>query len=129
MSTVLGANGDFATFISPGDLATMFQPWTFGFAGGGAQAGLWSVGGFTFDLASDIVVTRTANFLDIEGVGTVSGNGFDTTNATFTLQINKLGQLLAFEAITLTTPDGGTTVMLLGAALGVLGIARRALKR
>jgi len=29
----------------------------------------------------------------------------------------------------ITAPDGGATVMLLGAALGVLGIARRALKR
>jgi hypothetical protein len=36
---------------------------------------------------------------------------------------------LVFGAITATTPDGGTTVMLLGAALGALGMARRFLKK
>ena len=35
----------------------------------------------------------------------------------------------SFSGTIATVPDGGTTVMLLGAALGVLGIARRALKR
>jgi hypothetical protein len=35
----------------------------------------------------------------------------------------------SFSGAIVTVPDGGATVMLLGAALGVLGIARRALKR
>jgi len=34
-----------------------------------------------------------------------------------------------FSGTVASVPDGGTTVMLLGAALGVIGIARRALKR
>ena len=35
----------------------------------------------------------------------------------------------SFSGTIVSVPDGGATVMLLGAALGVLGIARRALKR
>lgn len=35
----------------------------------------------------------------------------------------------SFSGTVVSLPDGGSTVMLLGAALGVIGIARRALKR
>ena len=126
-STVLGVTGDLATFISPLDEAAMFQPWNF--SSGGPQAALWTVGGFTFDLASSTTVTQIFNFLNVTGVGTISGNGFDPTPATFTLTVTQLGTRLVFGAITATTPDGGTTVMLLGAALGALGMAQRFLKR
>ena len=125
--TVLGVTGDLATFISPLDEAAMAQPWNF--SSGGPQAALWSVGGFTFDLASSTTVTQIFNFLNVTGVGTISGNGFDSTPATFTLTVTQLGTRLVFGAITATTPDGGTTVMLLGAALGALGMARRFLKK
>jgi len=126
-STVLGVTGDLATFISPLDEAAMAQPWNF--SSGGPQAALWSVGGFTFDLASSTTVTQIFNFLNVTGVGTISGNGFDSTPATFTLTVTQLGTRLVFGAITATTPDGGTTVMLLGTALGALGMARRFLKK
>ena len=125
--TVLGVTGDLATFISPLDEAAMAQPWNF--SSGGPQPALWSVGGFTFDLASSTIVTQLFNFLNVTGVGTISGNGFDSTPATFTLTVTQLGTRLVFGAITATTPDGGTTVMLLGAALGALGMARRFLKK
>ena len=127
--TVLGVTGDLATFISPLDEAAMAQPWNF--SSGGPQAALWSVGGFTFDLASSTIVTQIFNFLNVTGVGTISGNGFDPTPATFTLTVTQLGTRLVFGAITSSTtvPDGGTTVMLLGAALGALGMARRFLKK
>jgi hypothetical protein len=42
---------------------------------------LWSVGGFTFSLTSDVVVLQTATFLNVAGTGIVSGNGFDPTPA------------------------------------------------
>ena len=126
-STVFNVTGDLATTISLLDQVTMAQPWDF--ASGGPQAALWSVGGFTFDLASSTIVTQIFNFLNVTGVGTISGNGFDSTPATFTLTVTTLGSQLVFGAITATTPDGGTTVMLLGAALGALGMARRFLKK
>jgi hypothetical protein len=126
-STVFAVTGDLATFISVFDEAQMAQPWDFG--SGGPQAGLWSVGGFTFDLASSTIVTQIPGFLNVTGVGTITGNGFDPTQAQFTLTVTRLGSQLVFGAITNTVPDGGTTVMLLGAAIGALGLARRALKR
>jgi VPDSG-CTERM motif len=126
-STVFGVTDDLASFISVSDEAAMAQPWDFG--SGGPQAGLWSVGGFTFDLASSTIVTQIPGFLNVTGIGTIGGNGFDPTQGQFTLTVTTLGTRFVFGAITNTVPDGGTTVMLLGAAIGALGLARRALKR
>ena len=126
-STVFSVSGDLATTISVMDEAAMAQPWDFG--SGGPQPGLWSVGGFTFDLASSTIVTQIPGFLNVMGIGSITGNGFDPTLAQFTLTVTTLGSQLVFGAITSPVPDGGTTVMLLGAALGALGLARRALKR
>jgi len=126
-STVFAVDGDLASTISVGDEAAMFQPWDF--STGGPQPGLWSVGGFTFDLASSTIVTQVPGFLNVTGTGTISGNGFDPTLATFNLTVTQLGSRLVFGAITNTVPDGGTTVMLLGAAFGALGMARRFLKK
>ncbi len=126
-STVFAVDGDLASTISVGDEAAMFQPWDF--STGGPQPGLWSVGGFTFDLATSTIVTQVPGFLNVTGTGTISGNGFDPTLATFNLTVTQLGSRLVFGAITNTIPDGGATVMLLGAGLSALGIARRFLKR
>ncbi len=126
-STVFSASGDLATFISPFNEAAMAQPWHFG--SGGPQAGLWTVGGFTFNLASSVIVTQIPGFLNITGIGTLIGHGFDPTRGQFTLTVTTLGSRFVFGAITNTVPDGGTTVMLLGAAFGALGMARRFLKK
>ena len=52
---------------------------------------------------------------------------------TFVLEVPSTGALSHIDVFCcpggVTTPDGGTTVMLLGAALGALGMARRFLKR
>lgn len=88
---------------------------------------LWSVDGFTFDLQTSTIVLQTKNFLAISGTGTISGNGFDATPATwaFTTQ-NASGdshRIFTFSANTEAkgVPDGGMTVALLGASL--LGLA------
>jgi hypothetical protein len=66
--------------------------------------------------------------------GTVHATGFDDTPALFSFTVNNpdglthLTYSFANATVTVPTPDGGTTVMLLGAALSVLGIARRFLK-
>ena len=55
------------------------------------------------------------------------------SSGTFTLEVPFSGALSHIDVFCcpggVTTPDGGTTVMLLGAALGALGMARRFLKR
>jgi len=125
-SVAPGGTGDFAG-IAPGTQATMAQPWIF--TPSTPTPGLWSVGGFTFDLLTSTVVTQNNTFLNISGTGIVSGNGFDATSMawSFTAQSanGRPRTIFSFSANGVAVPDGGTTVMLLGAALGMLGMARR----
>jgi len=125
-SSVTSGTGDFAG-IASGTQATMAQPWIFNPST--ATPGLWSVGGFSFDLLTSTIVTQNAQFLTITGTGIVSGNGFDPTNMDWSFTTQSAGGHtrinFSFSANGVAVPDGGTTVMLLGAALGVLGMARR----
>ena len=67
----------------------------------------------------------------ITGTGTLTGAGFDSTPGTWAFSAQSAGGIhqasFTFSADTTGAgvPDGGTTVMLLGAALGALGLARR----
>ena len=124
-----GATGDFGG-IAPGTDATMAQPWIFNPST--PTPGLWSVGGFTFDLLSSTVVTQNSTFLNIRGIGTISGNMFNPTPGTwaFTVQ-NSGGGLLtdfSFSANSQGVPDGGSAVALLGIALVGIEVLRRKLR-
>ena len=125
-SSVTSGTGDFAG-IAPGTQATMAQPWIFNPST--PTPGLWSVGGFSYDLLTSTIVTQNANTLHITGTGIVSGNGFDPTSMDWSFTTQSAGGHtrinFSFSANGVAVPDGGTTVMLLGAALGVLGMARR----
>jgi len=125
-SSVTSGTGDFAG-IFPGTQATMAQPWIFNPST--PTPGLWSVGGFSFDLLTSTIVTQNASTLVIEGTGIVSGNGFDPTSMDWSFTTQSAGgrtrTTFSFSANGASVPDGGTTVMLLGAALGALGMARR----
>ena len=129
-ANVLTADGSFSG-IAPGTQSDMFNGWVFNPSTN--TPGLWSVGGFTFDLASATIVSQSNNFLNVLGQGTISGNGFDPTAGTWSFTIdNSNGRprvRFGFAAESSALPDGGTTVMLLGAAIGSLGIARRFLKK
>ena len=130
-SNVLTGDGDFSG-IAPGTQADMFNGWVFNPST--PTPGLWSVGGFTFDLASATIISQSNFFLNVLGEGTISGNGFDATPGTFSFTIDNANGRprvlfgFAAEGSAVPTPDGGATVMLLGAAIGALGIARRFLK-
>jgi VPDSG-CTERM motif len=129
-SSVTSASGDFASFVSSGDQATMGAPWIFNPST--ATPGLWSVGGFTFDLTSSVVVTQNATTLVIEGTGIVSGNGFDNTamDWSFTTQSSggKTRTTFSFSANGVAVPDGGSAVALLGLALTGIEVLRRRLR-
>ena len=100
----------------------------------GGQPALWSVGGFTFDLTSATVVTQTATFLNIRGVGTVSGNGFEDTTARWAFSVQNAGggtgDFFSFSANTAAqgVPDGGSAVALLGISLVAIEFVRRKLR-
>jgi hypothetical protein len=89
--------------------------------------GLWSVGGFTFNLTASTVEQRTATFLSVSGTGIITGPpGFDPTPGVwaFTSQSagGHTGMSFSFSANTAAgVPDGGMSMVLLGA--GLMGIA------
>jgi len=90
--------------------------------------GLWSVGGFTFNLLSSTVEQRTAEFLSVSGTGIITGPaGFDPTPGiwAFTSQNagGQPGMSFSFSANSHAgaVPDGGMTLALLGA--GLMGLA------
>ena len=129
-STVQAGNsGDFSG-IAPGTQATMHNGWQFNPST--PTPALWSVGGFTFDLLTSTIITQNPFVLAVTGTGIVSGNGFDATQMDWAFTTQSSGGrthlVFSFSANGTAVPDGGATVMLLGAALGSLGIARRYLK-
>jgi hypothetical protein len=129
-SVAPGGTGDFA-FIPAGTQATMAQPWIFNPST--PTPGLWSVGGFTFDLFSSTIVTQNAHFLSITGTGIVSGNGFDPTAMewSFTTQSagGRTGTIFSFSANNgVVVPDGGPAVALLGIGLIGIEVLRRKLR-
>ena len=129
---VLDSDGDFALFAPANTLATITSPWSFS---SGTVAPFWQAGGFTFDLISSWVVPpQTTTFLQIEGVGTVRGNGFDKTSGTWAFSINNSSgkrrpdMTFTFSASSagLGVPDGGTTTALFGISLlGLYGARRK----
>jgi hypothetical protein len=122
-SFVLQDSGDFATFVAPGANVTMAAPWIFNPST--ATPSLWSVGGFKFDLTSSVIVTQTATFLNITGVGTISGNGFTPTpgNWSFTAS-NSNGSSNAtfgFQSQTAAVPEASTVLLFAIGGLGLIG--------
>jgi hypothetical protein len=87
-SFVLQDSGSFSS-INPGTSVTMGAPWIFDSGTpaipqpGPATPHLWQVGGFNFDLLNSMVVSQSANFLNVTGTGTISSNSFDTTPGTW----------------------------------------------
>lgn len=121
--------GSFATFAASESAVTMATPWVF--ASSTPFSGLWSVGGFTFDLSSSAVVFRSRNVIDLQGTGTVSGHGFDATSGDwsiiFTKHRRKRHFWFSFEANApiaqspgVPVPESGSTGVLL--AFAVVGL-------
>ena len=84
---------------------------------------------------SATVVDQTATFLNIDGTGIISGNGFDDTVATWAFTVQNAGgnhDFFSFSANVATegqgVPDGGSAVALLGIGLGVVEFIRRTLR-
>lgn len=130
-SVVTGAaDGSFAV-VASGTAATFAAPWSFN---SGAIANFWQVAGFNFDLAGSAIVSQGGGFLSVGGTGTISGNSYDPTAGSwrFTMQdpsaANPSGGFsFTWSGATGALPDGGTTAILLGAALSALGLLRRKL--
>jgi hypothetical protein len=127
-----GAFGSIAQFTM---VNMSSSQWVFSPSPGVALNDLWNVGGFTFDFTSD-TVTQSGAFLDITGLGTISGNGYDPTSFDWNLALEQpttTGPMeFTFSAAAVASgggssvPDGGLTVAFLGLALaGVEGLRRK----
>ena len=83
--------------------------------------------GFTFNLLSSTVVSRSATFLSVTGTGIITGPaGFDATPGVWAFSTQNAGghphDTFSFSAnTTVGVPDGGMTLALLGA--GLMGLA------
>jgi hypothetical protein len=99
----------------------------------------WSVGNFTFQLLSSYIVNQggipgsTAS-VTVNGTGIVSVTGSNPSGYSptvmswsFTTQDPSIGQPASytFSASTVSVPDGGATVMLLGIALSGVALLRK----
>ena len=124
---VQDAEGDFATFITAGDGVLFHAPWSFN---SGAIASFWSVDGFTFDLlSSSIASPRPSDAVTADGVGTISGHGFDPTPGTFhfTTQNPSADAQFSFSASGEAVPEPMTIVSFLSGSslLGAFLFIRR----
>src|SRR5665213_1242645 len=130
--TGAAASGSFSGIL-PGTSVTMGSPWVF--IPSTLTPALWSVGGFTFDLGSDIIVTDTLGFLSILGIGTISSTNpsLDTTAFSWRFDSQDPSSGGANPSFTFsgatgsTVPDGGTTAMLLGIALSGVALLKKKL--
>jgi hypothetical protein len=114
----------------------------FSFSGGSASP-LWSFSDagtgwtYTFNLANDYVVAQSDGYLNLGGTGSISitgvGSSYVTTPGVWSFTITSTeapGSDFSFSfanSQTAVVPDGGATVMLLGAALSALGLFRKKL--
>jgi hypothetical protein len=137
-----GPGGTPVVFSSSGNLTAPFltpvaftAPWTFG----SGKVALWSYTGsngdlYTFNLISSTpaIIGGSPLTLTSTGIGTIVATGpvpFDPTPGTwaFSTQDPSAGTppTFSFSAATGSIPDGGMTVMLLGAALSGLCLIKR----
>jgi hypothetical protein len=127
LPAVQDSDGDFGT-VTPGSGVTFHAPWSFN---SGAIPTFWTVDGFTFDLTSSAIPpgSQTAHAVAVNGVGTVSGNGFDTTAGTFsfTTQDPSANSFFSFSASSAAVPEPATIVSFLSGSslLGAVMFIRR----
>ena len=110
-----------------GSTPSFLTPWVFSTL---PATGLWSDDGFTFDLKTITTDTIVGGQLNIDGTGTVSGNGYSDTPGSWSFATEGLPINDAFTFAAGTTagsvPDGGLTLATLGSVFVVLaGIRSR----
>jgi len=112
------SSGSFAS-VPDGESVGFTQPWIFDPST--AAAPLWSIAGFgdfAFILSTATIGFRDSNFLLISGTGTLTGNNFDPTPATwtFTTQGVATDGKFSWSSTTEAVPETGAPA-LLGTAL------------
>ena len=136
-SVAVNVNGAFTLGAITGTQLPGFGPTSYSNGGAGNEDGFGSfnlsinsMGGYT-QASNSITFTLTGSWANEGSVLTANANGARVAAhifvAAFPASVKQGALTTGFAASSgaVNTPDGGTTVMLLGAALGVLGMARR----
>jgi hypothetical protein len=126
LSIVTSDSGSFSSIPILSNVS-MTAPWIFNPST--ATIPLWQVGGFTFDLTSSTIVHQDNFFLNVTGVGNISGAGFTTTPGSWSFTVSnangKTHSTFGFQSDTTAVPDSGATAALLGVALAGVEVLRR----
>lgn len=88
---------------------------------------LWSAGGFNFTMDSVTIVSQDATALILSGTGTIIGNGFDATAATWEFTGQTASNItFSWSSSNSTVIPVPAAVWLFGSGLiGLIGVARR----
>ncbi|MGA3144024.1 MAG: VPDSG-CTERM sorting domain-containing protein [Verrucomicrobiota bacterium] len=82
----------------------------------------------SFDLFSPISILQPGdNTLTLKGLGILYLAGYDPTPGTWVFTANQGGDSFSFSSSNASVPDGGSTAMLLGAALSAVALLRKKL--
>lgn len=82
----------------------------------------WSIDGFAFELTSVVqLVTGSSTFLDLEGSGIITGNGFDATMGTWSFTGENDGSTFTWSAG--SSADVPAPAMLALMGIGLMGFA------
>jgi hypothetical protein len=139
---VISSSGDFA-IVLPLTSVAFTAPYSFV---SGPHPALWSVpavGGFVFDLISSGITSQGTSpegegFVTASGMGTITHPLFDPTPGTWSFSTqdpsaaNGGPAIFSFSASTHArpqVPDGGSTLMLLGAGFAAMGFFARRFRK
>ena len=127
-------SGAIAGIITPGTQIVFAAPWNFTVSS--AIIPFWNVlgtPGINFSLLTSQFVRGVLGgnqYVAISGTGLLNAPGYDATTWSFSVTFQDpstvpANQTFTFSASQASVPDGGTTVMLLGAALSGMALIKR----